>query len=54
MRKATKETDPRGITKRLYAMAESSLRGKRTLRVDGTLRAEHTTISNRSRHPIEI
>ena len=30
------ETDPRGITKRLYTMAESSLRGRRTLRVDST------------------
>ena len=48
------ETDPRGITKRLYAMAESSLRGRRTLRVDGTIRAEYPTASNKSRHPIEI
>ena len=33
-----KETDPRGITKRLYAMAESSLGGRRTLREGGTIR----------------
>ena len=54
VREVTEERDPRGIIKRLYVEAESSLRGKRTLVGDGTLKGRINPTSNRSRHPIEI
>ena len=47
--------DPRGITKRLYVEAESSLRGKTDVSEwTAPQRAEHPTTSNKSRHPVEI
>ena len=48
------EIDPWGITNRLYARAESSLKGRRTLGASGTIRSQVPAASNRSRHPIEI
>ena len=50
-----RKIDPRGITKRLYVEAESSLGGKMDVSEwAAPQRAEHPTTNKRSRHPREI